>query len=396
MRVLFSTTAGAGHFAPIVPFARAVSDAGHDVRVAAAESFASTVQRAGFEHAPFDDADPAEIGAVYAQLHRVTVDEGNTRVAREIFARIDSAAALPKLRAIVDSWRPDVVIGETAEFSSALVAQERGLPQLRVNIALDAFTEQMYELVDEPLRELGCATGSEDLRAVPRLTLLPSAFDAQAGSAAVHRFRDASVASADHDIPSSWWPERYADRPLVYVTFGSIAGGTGFYPGFYRRVLDMLADVPARVLMTLGAGLDPAALGELAPNVHVENWWPQESVLGAASVVVGHGGFGTTIATLAHGVPQVIVPLFAGDQYANADRVGAVGVGISLSPGDPVSLRSADVIPAGPDLTSLAEAVSRALTDRALAATARSVAAELANLPSAAEAVDVILAQTSR
>ncbi|MDT4920940.1 MAG: hypothetical protein QOI15_1842, partial [Pseudonocardiales bacterium] len=94
MRVLFSTTAGAGHFAPIVPFARAVSDAGHDVRVAAAESFASTVQRAGLEHAPFDDADPAEIGAVFAQLHRVTVDEGNIRVVREIFARIDSAAAL--------------------------------------------------------------------------------------------------------------------------------------------------------------------------------------------------------------------------------------------------------------------------------------------------------------
>ena len=396
MRVLFSTTAGAGHFAPVVPFARACIGAGHDVRVAAPASFTSTVRSAGFDHVAFDDADPAEIGAVFSQLHRGTVHEANSRVLREVFGRIDARAALPQLRAVVDTWRPDVIVSETAEFGSALLAEERGLPHLLVNIGLDAFTERVLDEADEPLRELGCATGSERVRAAQRLSLLPNLFDRTEGSATVHRFRDASVNGADQNIPLGWWPERCADQPLVYVTFGSVAGGMGFYPAFYRRVLEAVADAPVRVLMTLGAGLDPGALGDLAPNVHVETWWPQESVLGAAAVVVGHGGFGTLIATLAHGLPQVIVPLFSADQYANADRVGATGVGISLSPGDPVSLRSADLVPAGPDVTQLADAVMHALTDRALAETARTIAADIAALPRAEEIVDLLATQAPR
>lgn len=390
MRILFSTTAGAGHFAPLIPFARACVDAGHDVRVAAPASFASTVVGAGFDHAPFDDADPDELGAVFSQLHRGTVHEANMRVLREVFARIDAAAAAPGLRVIVDGWRPDAIVGETAEFGSALVADEYGLPQLRVNIGLDTFTEQVLDAADESLRELGCATGSERLRAVSRLSLFPDRFDQVAGSAPVHRFRDTSLNAVTQSLPGAWWPERYSDQPMVYVTFGSVAGHLGFYPAFYRRVLDVLGDLPVRVLLTLGAGLDPASLGEVSANVHVESWVPQQNVLGAASAIVAHGGFGTLMAALARGLPQVIVPLFSADQYANAARVAATGVGISLSPGDPASLRSADLVPAGPDVSRLAEAVTRALTDRDLAASAEGIAAELAGLPRAEEFVSLV------
>jgi UDP:flavonoid glycosyltransferase YjiC (YdhE family) len=171
----------------------------------------------------------------------------------------------------------------------------------------------------------------------------------------------------------------------VYVSFGSVAGHMGFYPDFYRRVLGALADVPARVLMTLGAGLDPTALGEVAANVHVESWWPQEDVMREASAVVSHGGFGTLMATLAHGLPQVVVPLFSADQYANAERVATSGVGVSLSPGDPLVLRSADLVPSGPDLTGLSAAVVRTLHDRAVQDAAQTVAAEIARLPETAE-----------
>ena len=41
MRALVETTAGAGHLGPLVPFARALRDAGHDVLVAAPASFAA-------------------------------------------------------------------------------------------------------------------------------------------------------------------------------------------------------------------------------------------------------------------------------------------------------------------------------------------------------------------
>ena len=47
MRVLITTNAATGHFLPMVPTARALIEAGHEVRVACPASFASSVERAG-------------------------------------------------------------------------------------------------------------------------------------------------------------------------------------------------------------------------------------------------------------------------------------------------------------------------------------------------------------
>jgi UDP:flavonoid glycosyltransferase YjiC (YdhE family) len=50
MRVLFSTTAGTGHFGPLIPFAKTCVAHGHTVAVAAPGSFADAVTGAGFDH----------------------------------------------------------------------------------------------------------------------------------------------------------------------------------------------------------------------------------------------------------------------------------------------------------------------------------------------------------
>ena len=71
------------------------------------------------------------------------------------------------------------------------------------------------------------------------------------------------------------------------------------------------------MLLTTGTDLD---LGAVPTNVHVERWVPQADVLAHASVVVGHGGSGTTLGALGAGQPLVVVPLFA-DQPNNAARV---------------------------------------------------------------------------
>ena len=52
MRVLFSTTAGTGHFGPLIPVAEVCARAGHEVAVAAPSSFHESVGQAGFAHLP--------------------------------------------------------------------------------------------------------------------------------------------------------------------------------------------------------------------------------------------------------------------------------------------------------------------------------------------------------
>ena len=83
------------------------------------------------------------------------------------------------------------------------------------------------------------------------------------------------------------------------------------------------------MLVTIGRAADPAELGPLPANVHVERWVAQASVMPHAAAMVAHGGAGTTLAALTAGVPLVLLPQSA-DQPINARRVAELGAGLAL------------------------------------------------------------------
>jgi MGT family glycosyltransferase len=173
--------------------------------------------------------------------------------------------------------------------------------------------------------------------------------------------------------------------PLVYVSFGSIAGTMPVADALYAAVFEAAAELPARVLLTLGQrDADIEALGPAPSNLRVEAWVNPADVLAQASVAVSHGGFGTTLGAVAAGLPLVVVPLF-GDQPDNASRVEAVGAGVVVWPGaEAESMRS------GLDATALREAIEAVLDDPAYGRTARELAAEMAALPSADDALTAV------
>ena len=129
--------------------------------------------------------------------------------------------------------------------------------------------------------------------------------------------------------------------------------------------------------MTVGRRVDIAGIGPRPPNARVEAWWPQRDVLANSSVVLGHGGFGTTMGAMQAGVPQVVAPIFTSDQVVNGRYVAAVGAG-----------RATGV---GPDAVGWAcGQVLTVLTDPAYRARAESIAASIATLPQTADAVAVL------
>jgi len=115
----------------------------------------------------------------------------------------------------------------------------------------------------------------------------------------------------------------------------------------------------------------------LPANVHVERYWPQHAVLPHTAAMVGHGGFGTTMAGLARAVPMVVVPLFALDQHYNARAVARAGAGIALTEG-----------PAA--IGELGPALERVLADHTYVVGARTVAADIARLPDATRSVPLL------
>ena len=92
----------------------------------------------------------------------------------------------------------------------------------------------------------------------------------------------------------------------------------------------------------------------------------------------------------------MVLPLFSFDQFANAERVAAVGVGVALVAEDPGAQRAGDVLPRGPRaVADLPAAVATVVGDGPHRARARALAAEVGSLPTTDEVVATLSRSSS-
>jgi UDP:flavonoid glycosyltransferase YjiC (YdhE family) len=146
--------------------------------------------------------------------------------------------------------------------------------------------------------------------------------------------------------------------------------------------MEALGALDVDVLATIGTRVDPAMLGVIPPNVHVERFVPQRFVFERASASMSHAGAGSLLGAAASGLPQVLFPSFA-DQWENADAASSAGVAITLE----MDERSA---------SDIGTAVSRVLTEESFRDAAHGVAAEISAMPSPDDHVATIEALDSR
>jgi UDP:flavonoid glycosyltransferase YjiC (YdhE family) len=84
------------------------------------------------------------------------------------------------------------------------------------------------------------------------------------------------------------------------------------------------------ILVTVGPEGEPAALGDVPDNVHVERFVAQSAVLPLVDLIVHHGRTGTVLAALEVGLPQLLLPQGA-DQFFNAQILTEAGAARALS-----------------------------------------------------------------
>jgi hypothetical protein len=360
VRVLFASTQGAGHFNPLVPFIEAYGRAGHDALVVGPPTLDAREYPFRRGEQPPDDV----LGPLWDGMPAQPPGQGDVIVVGVIFARLNVDAMLPTVRAAIEDWLPDLVVREPSEFASAIAADELGVPHVRVGIGLATVEEHALAFASPALEERRPGLTAR-IAASPYMTCFPASLDPAPWP--VRRFRDPALDETPGPLPD-WWPGD--ERPLLYVTFGSVAAQFPPAATAYARALEAASDLPVRVLLTVGVGAE-LELGEPPPNVHVERWVPQADVLGHAAAVVGHGGSGTTLGALAAGLPLVVVPLFA-DQPPNAARVAIAGAGVAAP---------MDGIRAG---------VERVLGDPSYRAAAERIADEMQRLPPVDDAVRLL------
>lgn len=114
-----------------------------------------------------------------------------------------------------------------------------------------------------------------------------------------------------------------AGEPPIYVGFGSMAG-------FDRNALYSVVNgavAGRRALFYPGwAGTE---MLHLPPNFHVIGDTPHDWLFPRTSMVIHHGGSGTSHSAARAGVPSVVLP-FAADQFFWAERLRKLGIGAQV------------------------------------------------------------------
>ncbi len=360
MRALFTFTGGRGHLDPLVPIARAAAAAGHTVAFSGSPALTAAVESHGFTAfaapAPGDRPRRVPLRAVSAARE--------DRVLRDVFAGRLARERAATVLALCARWAPDLLVCEEFDFGAMVAAERLGLPHATVLVtATNSFVRR--EVVGEPLAALRAEHG---LPPDPELAMLSRDLVL---SPFPPSLRPRGIALALRAAPL----DRVApESQLVYFTLGTVFNLE--CGDLFVRVLAGLRELPIGVIVSVGDEIDPRELGPQPERVRIERHVDHATVLPSCSAIVSHGGSGTVVDALAHGLPSVLLPMGA-DQPHNAARCAELGVA-----------RVLDVVRATP--ADVRDATAAVLTETAYREAARRVRDEVAALPGAELAVQLL------
>ena len=349
MKIVFASLPAYGHLYPLLPLALACAEAGHDVVVAAGEPFTGTL--------PVPTAAGIVDGVVLHDIEQETFRnhpglEPGPEFAGLMFGETTVRHVAPALRELFAGVEPDLVVHEHLNIGAAVVAAEHGVRAIAFGLG------QWLP----PVRSFYEIAGADPAMPGGYLDPMPAALQNPVPLPAT-RLPIRPVPWAP-DMPS-WVPPT---RRTVYVTLGTVAFGA---VEVLRRAVLETASHDVDVLVAVGPKGDPALLGDVPPNVRLEQFVPQASVFGHVDLAVHHGGAGTMLGAYAAGLPQLILPQGA-DQFFNAAAVRRAGAGLTLTNDEQTP-------------GAISAAVGRLLADGPERATAQAIAKDIAAMPSPAE-----------
>jgi len=350
MRALWFCIPAYGHTNPTIEVVRELVQRGHEVRYYSFEEFREKIEGAGAEFVACDTFLPPVDAKAERRLRKVSTTEMSVQSFRTV-ANLDSLVS-----ADVASWRPDVVVTDSACFWGKLAAAKHGLPWV-CSTTTFAFNEHSSKYMSHSALEL-----ADLVLGLPRLNseirkLRPLGYDIKSALDIVSNKPDDNtivytsrafqpcsetfdeehyrfVGPSVRDVP----PREKSGRPLVYASLGTVIND---HPAFYRTLIEALRGVDVDLLISCGKAFDPEQLGEVPSNVRVEQYVDQMDVLSRASLFVTHCGMNSASEGMWMGVPELLFPLTS-EQRAVARRVAEVGAGKLLKESaarEPAALR---------------------------------------------------------
>jgi MGT family glycosyltransferase len=399
LTIMFWPESAYGPTNQCIGLAAILRDRGHTIVFAAESSWAGKLEPFGFVEELVDLAEPAEdaadadagkfwtdfIAETAPEFRKPTIEQLATFIQPTYQALIDGAKYCePRLREIIATHRPDVIVEDNVVLFPALVTS--GAPFVRIvscsplevsgpgvpppfsglpsadssqweayRAEFDNTHRAMWSDFDAWVQAQG-ADGLPELEFMPRanaanLYVYPAEadyLDARPLDDSWTRM-DSSVRGTDDEYVL---PAEVADRPdgagLVYLSLGSLGGAD---VELMQRLVDVLGTTRHRFIVSKGPQAERI---NLADNMVGAQMLPQTKVIPQVDLVISHGGNNTVTESLHFGKPLIVLPLFW-DQYENAQRIDELGFGVRLD-----TYGFAD--------SELTDAVDRLLADTALRA----------------------------
>lgn len=391
-----------GHVTPMRAIAYALVRRGHDVRFYTGSAFRADVEASGARFVPWTAAPDFDENDLAPTFPRLVGKKGLGQLlinVQDVFIKT-APAQVEDLRAEWERQPWDAIAGDEVSVGTALYAEQTGCPWATVAVlplnlvsaqgppsgmgltpgrnpltrARDAALRAAVPLLSgplaAPLAQARAAIGLPPSKATfDRVVFSPTLIVASGSPLLDYGHTDRPDhlhfvgqlrGAAPRDVLPAWWPDLH-ERAVVLVTQGT----QNIDPeDLIRPALDALAGRDIIVVVTTGiAGRDELPF-PVPMNTRVAGFLPYANLLPQVDVVVTNGGWGGTLAALAHGIPLVL----AGgdlDKPEVAARVAWAGAGVNLKTGTPTGARIAagfDRVRGDPGFLRAAQQVGRQLT----------------------------------
>jgi MGT family glycosyltransferase len=400
MRVFQTLLAFSGNAPPQLALTRELVERGHEVRVVAHSAARARIEQTG-----------AEFVAIRGWLPDLDITRPETDPIRDWEARTPLGAAkrmrdapIAPLRdavrenvELLGDWGADVVVFDWLFIAAPVAAERAGIPAVALvhcpyplpvrgapplfsglkpmagplgvarDRLLNAMTSRFFAAGLPTLNDVRAEHGlaplkdwNDQIRSV-RTIYVMTAPELDFSSKAKLPANVHYVGPAFEPFEKEWeslWPSENAD-PLVLISFSTSYMNQR---ALAQRVLDAVAGLRVRALLTAGPALDPSQL-RIPDNARSVAFVSHRTVLPHAALVITHAGWQTVNAALADGVPLVCIP-DGRDQPDNAARVVVAHAGVRVSKkSSPEKLR---------------RVISQALVDQSIKQGARAMAGALA------------------
>ena len=356
-----------GNAPPQLAVTRRLLECGHEVRVLAHRAARERIESTGAEFVEFRRSRPdfdithRETDSLRDWEARTRFGAGMRSLRNALFAFVDNVGR--ECADLLDSRTADVMVFDWMLAGAAIAAERAGLPAVELVHCPYPLPVAGVPPLFTGLRPLEGPFGAARDRLLNHLAVrvydagLPALNRARAehGLAPLEHWRDQLlgaqaicvmtapeldfssrgelpanvhyVGPSFEPYPREWnspWPAANTD-PLVVVSFSTSYMDQS---ALAQRVLDALAGLPVRALLTAGPALEQSRLS-LPANARAVDFLPHRTVFPHASLVVSHAGWQTVNAALADGVPLLCIP-DGRDQPDNAARVVSCGAGVRV------------------------------------------------------------------